>query len=268
MPTSPLLARITLALAAASASAVLVTACGDTTDGGTGGGTSCQRAFPASDAANVGRVSCRTDTDCPDKSNTSCFPPGQSSCGSGGGEQIPPCANDAACAAQGSELVCEPKHSGRAWCEDKCKDDSACDAAFTCEVATGHCVPRPCDQTACPAETFCSDAKVCVYQRCNATRACQDGFTCSATFVCEATACPGGTDAECTGTHACNASTKTCQRKTCTCDTECGSGYCVEGSCYNAAGSCQGICASGRPLLDPVGEALIAPLERGTVGGW
>ncbi len=268
MPTSSLLARLTLALAAASASSVLVTACGDSANGGTAEGQSCQRALPKENADSSGQIRCHADTDCPDKSNTTCFPPGTSSCGNVGGARAPICANDAACVAQGSNLVCEPKHDGNAFCDAKCTDDTTCDAAFTCEAATGHCVPRSCDQTACPAETFCTAAKVCAYQRCNEKRGCQDGFTCSATFVCEPTPCPDGTDAACSATHTCNAGSKTCQRRSCSCDTECGSGYCVEGGCYTAAGTCQGACAAGRPLLDPAGEPLVALLLRGIANGW
>lgn len=273
MPTSlspsPLLARITAALAAASAAGVLITACGGDTTNGADGPVTCQRALPQDGANTTERSACRADTDCAANGySKQCFAPGTSSCGNIGGERIPACANDAACASQGGDLVCEPKNDGHAWCEQKCTDDAGCDAAFTCELATGHCVPRACDSAACPAETFCSAAKVCVYQRCNDKRPCGDGFTCSATFVCEATPCPNGTDAECTATHACNAGSKTCQRKTCTCDTECGSGYCVEGSCYAAAGTCQGACAAGRPLIDQAGEAVIARIVRGDTGGW
>lgn len=265
MPTSALLARLTLALASASAVGVLITACGDDANGGATG-TTCLSAVPA--ATSPSDQTCHVDDDCP-KGNLllACYAPGQSACSGSFGDQIPPCSSDADCKNQGIGTVCQARNNEPKYCSSPCDADGGCDSSLACDVATGHCQPRSCETTACPADTWCTPAKVCAYQRCNEQRPCGEGFSCTTSFVCEPTPCTGAATGECPSTYACDPNTKACQRKTCACDGECGSGgFCVEGSCHTSLGRCQGPCAAGRPLLDGVGSAILAPLVR--AAGW
>lgn len=285
MIPSSLLGRITLALSTVTVVS-LAAACGETTDSGSGnaggngsggsnvggssnvggagsGGTggACARALPTD------TFSCRVSEDCQKTTPAqTCYAPGQSACSGLGGDQQPSCETDAECALQGVDLLCQPQSYGETmkFCRTKCTDSNPCGPSLSCNVGTGRCEPISCATSACPAETFCDENKICTFQNCNASRECNEGFTCSATtFTCAPTTCTGKAAGECPAQFECNEATQLCVRSSCSCDTQCPSdGYCVAGSCYATPGRCQGGCAAGRPLIDGAGEVLVAALVR------
>ena len=294
MLTSPLLARITLALSAASAVTLSVVACGDTTDGGgtgTGGsasstnggggpggvnaggnGTACLRPLPSTTTSGT---PCHDPADCAKAGGfATCLPPGKSSCDGMGGGRAPSCKTDEECASQGGnvKLLCQKQMNSASHCSAPCENDQSCGLSLACDAASGRCEPRRCETAACPAETYCTPAKECAYQRCNAGRSCGEGQSCASTdFSCVPTPCTGDGMSECPSSFACDAGSKVCTRRACACDTECpGNGYCAGALCYPTPGHCDGGCASGRPLLAAAGAPIVAPLLRGAgaFGGW
>lgn len=302
MATSFLLSRLTLALSTVSALGGGVVSCGgETSEGGSagasvggaggtgpaagsggsgstagkggsrptagnGGATSCERALPATER------SCHTTADCTKSGGFgTCYAPGDSSCDGLGGPSEPTCESDASCTASGfpTGYLCQPNDGAKKYCRPPCTDNGSCGTSVRCDVGTGRCEPRPCDDAAaCLAGAYCTAAKVCAVQMCNVGNPCAEGFSCTTSdFTCVPTPCAVGSTTDCPSSFGCNATTLQCARLPCACDTDCGGGgYCVGGSCYPIAGHCDGGCAIGRPLLTRLGVALVARLTRGSGG--
>lgn len=261
--THHILARLLLVLGVAP---LAVVACGDDGDSSATQNTSnsCQRAFPASAGQNF----CHTVADCKEGAGYICtavqdYP----SCGGGGpGSSVPPsCSSDEACAAQGSAeapLVCQDQGS-YSTCRPPCLTDENCGILQRCQVETGHCKPRTCDEaTPCAEGTFCAAGGKCKIKNCvpEDANACGLGQVCDPyAFTCVASPCDTAKD--CPELFVCSGGA--CERKSCACDTECGaSGFCIRGQCKESPGVCAGQVACGRPLI-LAGSAVVAGLARG-----
>jgi hypothetical protein len=284
MPSASLLTRITFALSVVSASASAVVggctddvaddqggtnAAGTSGTGGTAaagsGGTSstCDRPLP--DVS-----SCRTDADCaaaPTGSRSTCFAPGTSACDGVGSPTDCRADTDCADAQHGGQpgFLCQLFGGiDRSSCGPGCTDDASCAPSLVCDLASKHCVRPSCETSACPEDSYCTAAKQCRYQVCNATRPCAPGFSCSTTdFTCVRTTCTGTITGECPTSFVCNPHSHQCARAACACDTDCDAGgFCVFGQCYPVASHCEGGCGIGRPLILGDGAVVVAPLVR------
>jgi hypothetical protein len=221
MPTSSLLARITLALSAVSAVSIGVVACGGETADGSGTGGTNAAGTGGTNAAGTGGTNaagtggtnaagtggtnaagqggsattcdrplpeagaCRSNGDCDTAGfAATCFGPGTSSCDGLGGPQQPSCQVDTDCAQQGfpADYSCQPQaFSDISFCRPACTTQDSCGSYLECDAATARCKVPSCAASACPQDTYYSASKECRFQACNANRPCKDGFSCSTT---------------------------------------------------------------------------------------
>lgn len=227
---------------------------------GVGGkAATCQRALPVS-TSGPGVAACHTKADCVQGTFDLCTAEESTpSCGDGPVQ----CYEDAGCNQNG-----QPKSFCQAnKCVPACQEDGACGAARRCDVSTGRCEERPCDEASpCPSGAFCTVAKVCQLKFCDPAQASACGLAqvCDpAIFRCVAQPCSA--DPDCPELFGCEGGE--CAIKKCTCDTQCGaSGYCLRGTCSDTPGQCGHNFICGRPLLVE-GDLKIASLSRSEAWG-
>jgi hypothetical protein len=142
----------------------------------------------------AGGGACHSDSECPKSDFETCVRVEDPQCGGIGPPQS--CSTDASCADAGPGHVCNHGPCGATMCVAACKADADCGSnpagVLACDVPSGHCVSKPCQQsTDCPTNYACTQ-NACAPKACttdaDCSGACVDGVCSSAIGMCRAPA--------------------------------------------------------------------------------
>jgi hypothetical protein len=205
-------------------SILIAAACSSSgSDGAAGGGASSPGECPGVDPWPEGTDTCHDNSECP----SGCSPiPNGGGCGACNAPQHE-CEMDVDC---GMNAVCndypfdEPCNCTGETIERRCQPvcpATACGPDETCDEASGHCNPTPCeDGFTCPTGTTCQMVPWADAHHCRPFD-CTEGADCTPNQSCDAT--PQG---------------NRCITRSCSEDADCACGACVNQHCEGRIGAC------------------------------